>query len=338
MMIRVALLSRWHVHADDYAREASKNPSIAITVIWDEDPARGKRWADELGVDFENSLEYTLAREDVDAVIVDTPTAMHKEVILAAAKAKKHIFSEKVLALTEEDVEDIFTSVDEHNVSLMLSLPRLNDPTYLYAEQALQEGLLGELTSIRCRLEHGGALPTESHPNGWLPSHFFNKEQCGGGALIDLGAHPIYLTNRFGGDAVSLYADMASYTDKPVDDHATVIVRYASGATATIEAGFIASKSPFILELHGTDGTILVEERSLRIQSTHLDESGWITPELPEQAPSAMSQWVAHIENGEEPRITREDMRLLTRINEAAIQSSEAGKRIELGNKKHTTV
>ncbi len=95
MMIRVALLSRWHVHADDYAREASKNPSIAITVVWDEDPARGKRWADELGVDFENSLEYTLAREDVDAVIVDTPTAMHKEVILAAAKAKKHIFFRK---------------------------------------------------------------------------------------------------------------------------------------------------------------------------------------------------------------------------------------------------
>lgn len=337
-MIRVALLSRWHVHADDYAREASQHPSIQLTTIWDEDPARGKRWADELNVDFENSLEFTLARDDVDAVIVDTPTSMHKEVIIAAAKAKKHIFSEKVLALTEKDCEDIFSAVEEHNVSLMLSLPRLNDPTYLYAEKAVQDGLLGDITSLRCRLEHGGALETKSHPNGWLPAHFFNKEQCGGGALIDLGAHPIYLTNRFGGRAVSVYAEMNDFTNRSVDDHSTVIVRYASGATATIEAGFIASKSPFILELHGTKGSILVEERTLRIQSTELEEEGWITPDLPEQAASAMDQWVEEILSGTKPRITKEDMRELTRINEAAIASSKSAKRVSLNSEAHASV
>lgn len=139
-MIRVALLSRWHVHANDYAREANEHPDIVIQAVWDEDKERGNQWAQELNVDFEENITTLLNRSDIDAVIVDTPTSMHTDVILEAAKAKKHIFSEKVLALTEEDCSLIFESVKENQVSLMLSLPRLNDPSYLYAQDALDQG------------------------------------------------------------------------------------------------------------------------------------------------------------------------------------------------------
>ncbi len=41
-MIKVAMLSRWHVHADDYAKEAMENPNIEICVVWDEDAERGE--------------------------------------------------------------------------------------------------------------------------------------------------------------------------------------------------------------------------------------------------------------------------------------------------------
>lgn len=329
-MIRVAMLSRWHVHANDYAREAIAHPDIVIQAVWDEDKERGIQWADELKVDFEESLTTLLNRSDIDAVIVDTPTSMHTEVIVEAASAKKHIFSEKVLALTEEDCQLIFTAVKDNQVSLMLSLPRLNDPSYLYAQDALDQGLLGDLTSIRCRLEHGGALASEAHPTGWLPAHFYDLEQCGGGALIDLGAHPIYLTNRLAGSATALYCQMNSITNREVDDHSTVLVQYASGATGVIEAGFVADKSPFILELHGTKGSILVEDRSVRIRSSQLNHSEWHTPQLPDQEASAMEQWVNHIQTGEPARITEKDMLDLTRINHAARQSVEQGRRISL--------
>ncbi|MBM7840009.1 putative dehydrogenase [Alkalihalobacillus xiaoxiensis] len=329
-MIRVALLSRWHVHANDYAREANEHPDIVIQAVWDEDKERGNQWAQELNVDFEENITTLLNRSDIDAVIVDTPTSMHTDVILEAAKAKKHIFSEKVLALTEEDCSLIFESVKENQVSLMLSLPRLNDPSYLYAQDALDQGLLGDLTSIRCRLEHGGALATDANPNGWLPAHFYDKETCGGGALIDLGAHPIYLTNRLAGQVNDLYCQMNSITNREVDDHSTVLVNYASGASGVIEAGFVADKSPFLLELHGTKGSILVEDRSVRIRSSMLDHSDWHTPELPAQADSAMTQWIKHIQTGEQAQITEKDMLDLTRINQAAKQSAEEGRRISL--------
>ncbi|TSB45758.1 Gfo/Idh/MocA family protein [Alkalicoccobacillus porphyridii] len=330
-MIKVAMLSRWHVHANDYAREANANKDIEIVAVWDEDAKRGQDWAEELGADFESDLDALLAREDIDGVIVDTPTNLHEKVIIAAAQAGKHIFTEKVLAITDEGVQDILNAVKDNKVSLMLSLPRLNDPSYLYAQKALDDGLLGELTSIRCRLEHGGGVPTDSSPNGWLPEHFYNADQCGGGALIDLGAHPIYLTNRLAGDVESVLCEMGYFIGREVDDHTTVITRHKSGAMGVIEAGFVANGSPFILELHGTKGSILVEERDLKIRSSELGDGNWQTPELPEQESSAMQQWVNEILHKQEPRITQKDMVELTRINVAAKKSAEEGKRVSLG-------
>lgn len=329
-MVNVALLSRWHVHANDYAREALEHNNLNITAIWDEDAVRGHNWAEELNVPFFTDLDKLLAQDDIEAVIVDTPTNMHRDVMIAAARAKKHIFSEKVLAFTAAECEEILEVVEREDVSLMLSLPRLNDPTYLYAQEALNQGLLGSLTSIRCRLEHGGAVATEANPNGWLPKHFFNKEQCGGGALIDLGAHPIYLTNRLAGEVESVLCEMGSFTGKGVDDHTSVITRHTSGVIGVIEAGFVAGGSPFILELHGTKGSIIVEEHDLRIRSSELADGTWQTPTLPQKESSAMQQWVNEILYQHTPRITKNDMIQLTKVNEAAKKSAEEGIRVSI--------
>ena len=66
-MIRVAMLSKWHVHAAEYARSVQRSGVAEITCVWDDDVERGTKWAGELGVAFEPSLEKVLARADVDA-------------------------------------------------------------------------------------------------------------------------------------------------------------------------------------------------------------------------------------------------------------------------------
>src|SRR5690625_677546 len=153
-MIKVALLSRWHVHADDYARDIQVNDDISISLVWDEDPKRGENWASELNVPFEKDLQKVLSNPDIDAVVVNTPTSMHKEVMISAAKHKKHIFTEKVLAFTVAESEEIYEAVEDAGVKLIVSLPRLTDNNYVYAQKAIDEGWLGELTTIRCRFAH----------------------------------------------------------------------------------------------------------------------------------------------------------------------------------------
>ncbi|WP_223703614.1 Gfo/Idh/MocA family protein [Sutcliffiella deserti] len=329
-MIKVALLSKWHVHAVDYAAEAKDNEQISITHVWDEDSIRGQEWAEELGVVFEQDLEKVLSNPEVDAVIVDTPTTMHREVITKAASYKKHIFTEKVLALTVEDVDSILKAVKENDVRLMVSLPRLTSDYYLYAQSVIDKGYIGKLTTIRCRVAHNGAVASKEKPHGWLPEHFYNMEECGGGAFIDLGAHPIYLTNRLAGEAMAVTARLNRTLDYEVDDNAVAIVEYASGALGVLETGFVSSGSPFQLELYGTEGTLMIEEKQIRLKSNQLGE-GWIEPsELPASLPMPMEQWVNEILTGQLPSITHKDGYNLTLINQAARLSHNKGQRVEL--------
>lgn len=327
-MINVALLSRWHVHADDYANQANNNPDISIRLIWDEEPERGKKWAEQLGVPFEEDLQKVLSHPEIDAVILSTPTNLHKEIIIEAAKNKKHIFTEKVLAFTVQDCEEIYQAVEENGVQLMLSLPRLTENYYLYAQETLDSGKLGTLTTIRCRMAHNGGVARPGEKTGWLPERFFNKEQAGGGALMDLGAHPIYLTNRLAGKAKAVQAQLQQAPGFEVDGTAAVLVEYESGAIGIIETGFYSYGSPFLLELHGTEGALIIEDGQVRIRSAHLEERGWHTPELPDHLPSPMKQWTAAILEGKEPTITKDDAIRLTEINEYALISQEEGKKV----------
>ncbi|MBY6037587.1 Gfo/Idh/MocA family oxidoreductase [Fictibacillus nanhaiensis] len=339
-MVNVALLSKWHVHAVDYAREAQENEEISIKMVWDEDHERGETWGKELNVPFVRDLEAVLSNPEIDGVILTTPTNQHKDIIIAAANHGKHIFTEKVLAFSIDDCEEIFAAVEENNVKLMLSLPRLTESSYLYAQDVVNEGLLGDITYIRCRVAHNGAVPSKENPNGWLPEHFYKKEECGGGALIDLGAHPIYLTNRLGGKVKAVSGRLNHFYKHEVDDNAVVMVEYESGAMGMIETGFLSFGSPQQLELYGTEGTLMIEGDNVRLKSKSFTTEEWFTPaQLPHPLPSAMKQWVASIEGGINPVITKEDMLNLTAINEAAARSSKEGRRVllsELGIKQET--
>ena len=329
-MLSVAMLSKWHVHATDYAKEITDHPDLKIKIVWDEVPERGIEWASELGVPFEKDLDKILADSSIDAVVINTPTNLHKQVMVKSAKAKKHIFSEKVVAFTTEDCDEIFRAVDESDVHFMVSLKRLTDDYYIYAQEALDKGLLGKLNLVRCRLAHGGALPKEGKPYGKLPKHFFDPKQSGGGALIDLGAHPIYLTNRLAGKPKGVYARLDSTLGHTVDDNSVAVVDYSSGVLGIIEAGFVSNDS-FLLELHGTEGIIMIEKGQVRIKSIYINDNQWTQPkDLPIKLPSTLDQWVKQIVEGYRPSITRDDMWRLTQINQAATLSHLKGRRIDL--------
>ncbi|MCY0879260.1 MAG: Gfo/Idh/MocA family oxidoreductase [Firmicutes bacterium] len=330
-MIRVAMLSAWHVHAPDYARQVQAHPQLSLAAVWDADRPRGEAWAQALGVPFVADLEAVLQDPAIAGVVVNAPTTQHRAVIGAALAHGKHVFSEKVLALTEADCDALLTAADAHGVQLMLSLPRLSHPAIVFAQAALRAGRLGTLTALRCRVAHDGAVPTPDHPQGWLPAAFFDPAEAGGGAFVDLGAHPIYLANRLAGPVAAVTACWTAHTGRAVEDNAVVVVEYASGALGVLETSFVSHGSPFQLALYGTAGTLLVEEDQVRLRSRHDGDDRWITPTLPAPLPTPLEQWVRAI-RGEPPvagGITREDMWALTQVNALARRSQETGRRVE---------
>ncbi|AJS58859.1 Gfo/Idh/MocA family protein [Paenibacillus sp. IHBB 10380] len=294
-MIRIGKISYWHVHAWDYTKQAQEHPEAEIVAVWDEDPTRGKEAADKQGVPFFDSLDEMLKCDDIDAVIVDAPTSMHKEVMIKAAEAGKHIFTEKVIAPTLSEVTEIIKSIDNNKVKLTVSLPRLNDGYTLAIQDVLKQGLLGEVTYVRVRLSHNGATA------GWLPEHFYHLEECLGGALIDLGCHPMYLTRLFlEQEPIEVNAQLGYITGKEVEDNAVAMLSTASGAIGVVEAGFVNNFSPFTIEVHGTDGTLLfgTPDDKLLIRTSQREEykNDWVEIPVPDNRVSAFEQWITHIQ------------------------------------------
>ncbi|HYK75061.1 MAG TPA: Gfo/Idh/MocA family oxidoreductase, partial [Pseudoneobacillus sp.] len=81
-MVNLALIGAWHVHTMGFVVEALNTGLAELKVVWDDDESRGKRIAEELGVPFESDLDKVLGRDDVDAVMVECATTLHKEVII----------------------------------------------------------------------------------------------------------------------------------------------------------------------------------------------------------------------------------------------------------------
>src|SRR5690606_15219329 len=129
---------------------------------------RSSDLAAKLRVPFFENLDDMLRDGGIDAVIVDAPTNRHLEVMTAAARSKKHIFTEKVIAPTLHEVNTILEEIRKADVRLTVSLPRLNDAYTLAIQNILERNALGQVTQVRVRLSHNGATA------GWLPEHFYS--------------------------------------------------------------------------------------------------------------------------------------------------------------------
>jgi len=321
-MLKVAMLSRWHVHAGGYANQLKSRPDVELTAVWDEEPDKGKAFAEKLGIDFEPDLDVLLARDDVDAVCINAPTNIHRDVIIKAAKAGKHIFTEKVLAPTVSECEEIRKAIAESGVKFCISFPHRTFPCNLMAKKAVEDGLLGDITYVRVRNAHDGASA------GWLPPHFYDAVQCCGGAMMDLGAHPMYLIGWLLGKPSEISSAFTYITGHAVEDNAVSVMKYSSGAVAVSETGFVSGNSPFVMEIYGTGGALMIKGSEVRLISPKNagEVSGWVIPNrMPKALPDPITQFVEGVLYDKEIIFGMDDAILLTEIMEAAYKAHKQG-------------
>ncbi len=295
-MLRVAMLSKWHVHADGYAKDFLKTGKAEITAVWDEKPERGREWAESLGVDFEADLDKLLARDDVDAVCCCTPTTMHTDVLVRAAKAGKHIFTEKTLACTVAECREIEKAVEESGVTFVISFPHKAWPAVRFAKEHIENGDFGKVTNVRIRNAHNGVS------GNWLPDYWFVKEDCAGGAMMDLGCHPMYLLAYLCGKPKKITGIANSVLGTPVDENAISVIEFESGAIGVSETSFLAFSSPYTIEVHGTDGIFLWrgnDDIKYKTTETAKLNKGFITPDnLPKAGDYPIDSFVDACLNG----------------------------------------
>lgn len=294
--MKVAVIGAWHVHTMEYAEAIQKNPKTELCCLWDSDAQRGQETADKLGVPFQPDLAAIWADGSIDAVQITTATSQHKEVLIGAANAKKHIFTEKVLAFTNEDAEEIAEAVRKSGVKFTISYPHKTWPTLKAAKELVESGKLGQITYARVRDAHNGST------GGWLPPHFYDETQTGGGAMIDLGAHPMYTLNWFMGEPKSIVSMFTQVTNKGVEDNAVSVIEFENGAIGVSETGFVTHGMPYVLEMSGTKGSLMVHNDILEYCCEETDNKLIEKKDLPQPDAMPIDAWIdAAVDGGEAP-------------------------------------
>jgi len=129
-------------HAENLRRLV---PEARLVAVADAFPERARQVAEELEIDNSyGSLEAMLERKDVDAVLIATPDKFHATAITMAARAGKHIFCEKPLALTLSDAQAALAAVARAGVRLQVGFMRRYDPAYASAMRRIEAGEIGE--------------------------------------------------------------------------------------------------------------------------------------------------------------------------------------------------
>lgn len=327
-MLNAAMISKWHVHAPGYAKQLLGSGKVAIKAIWDDNIQRGSAWADELGAEFVPDLAVLLARDDIEAVFVDSPTTAHKDIIIAAAKAGKHIFTEKALCPTVAECMEVKKAVEEAGVIFTISFPERFFPIFKFAKSMIDQGAFGTISTIRRRKAHSGVS------GKWLPEYWFEEKDAAGGAMMDLGCHPMYDLAYFGGKVKRITALFNSPLGSKVDENAVSVMEFENGIIGISETGFMSYASPEIFEIYGTEGTLIRHGDDVKFRSAKLAPytNDWIKPTLPQAGPAPILQFVdACINKTAAPALCGiNDAIDLTRLLENAYIADRNGKIVTL--------
>ena len=263
--MKIAIFGVWHVHAPGYTKTAMELGEVVG--FYERNDALAESFASKFNI-LRFSTPDELLKSDAEGVIVCSASSEHADDIIKIAKAGKHIFTEKVLALTDADCDRIETAVNENGVNFVISLFQKYLGSRMVVKEVASSGELGKLNYMRFRNCHSGST------KDWLPKHFYNEKECGGGAMIDLGAHGMYLTEWILGMPVKASSEFTvscgieSVKEKNsdgVEDNAVTVMSFEDGAIAVNETGFVSNYSPVTLEVFGEDGYVrMVENRVVK--------------------------------------------------------------------------
>jgi myo-inositol 2-dehydrogenase/D-chiro-inositol 1-dehydrogenase/scyllo-inositol 2-dehydrogenase (NAD+) len=144
------------IHARNFARGV---PNATLAAVADPVGKATQKACRELELE-KYYLDYhdVMQDDDIDAVVVVSPTVYHKEIVVAAARAGKHILCEKPMAMTVEECDAMNSAVEEHHVKLQIGFMRRFDKSFMYAKERILAGEIGDVVLVKS-LTRGPSIP-----------------------------------------------------------------------------------------------------------------------------------------------------------------------------------
>lgn len=274
--------------------------------------------------------EGVLADPEVDAVVIATPTRFHAPLIVDAARAGKHVFCEKPIALGLDEARAAVAAAKDAGVRLQIGFQRRFDAGYARARQAIERGDIGTVELLMSTTRD-----PEGPPAGYL-------ESCGG-VFLDTTIHDIDSVRFLSGEeVVEVFATasqlIAPDRSGPFDiDTVVTVLRLRSGALASVTNslrtayGYEAGAEAF-----GSKGKLVIDGRGEGVRRFGAEGAVDAYPRtyrerFGEAYRAEMEDFVRRVVHGGEPRVTGEDGVRALEVALAATASQREGRPVRVG-------
>lgn len=224
-----------------------------IVAIMRRDAAKGRPFAEAHGIALcTDNAEEILRHPEVNIVYVATPPASHKQYVVAAAEAGKHVLVEKPMGLSAAEDRDMIDACERAGVELFVAYYRRFHPHVLKMKELIDSGRIGRPVSAVIEYAQPPA-PGTSWGGGWR----VQPEVSGGGLFVDVVSHRIDLMVYLLGEPAEVRGLAATFDPASrVEQTVSLAVRFTGGALCSISGGFASPRWADRFVIAGAEGAI----------------------------------------------------------------------------------
>ncbi|MEC2056977.1 Gfo/Idh/MocA family oxidoreductase [Peribacillus psychrosaccharolyticus] len=241
--------------------EYQAHENVEIIAVCDVVQERALEMAEKFGAAAYTDYQELLKNDEVEAVSICTPNALHAPMSITALRSGKHVLCEKPMATSLVEAEAMIEAAKVNKKKLMIAHNQRFVPSHDKAHELIQSGDLGKIYSFKTSFGHGG-------PEGWsidgADSWFFDKKQAFIGAMGDLGVHKtdlmrFLLNEEFTEVAAFIETNAKQNTD--IDDNAVFILKTENGIIGTLAASWsYGAKEDNSTIIYGEKGIMRLED------------------------------------------------------------------------------
>jgi predicted dehydrogenase len=322
--------------SEKYLPDLVASPYVELVAVCDVAEARAQWAASQFAVPaWYSEIDAMLARTDFELLINLTPMRLHAPFSLKALRTGRHVLSEKPIALTLAEADQLRDEATRRNLKLFGAPNTVLSPAFRAAALALGAGEIGKACAAHARYGYRG-------PN--VPWFY----QAGGGSLFDLGVYNVMTVTGLLGPARSVTALSGVAVPRRViqgqeiaveaDDNTMLLLDFGDAVYASIQTGFVypVYDERVTIELCGTAGAIQwlgFDWAPAGIEVRTLALPGWQTRATDQQGYTWQcggSYLARCLATGEQPLMTPEHAYHTLEIMVGAFESARTGRRVDL--------
>jgi predicted dehydrogenase len=322
-----------HIHTPGFVRLLRGRDDVNVKYVWDHDKARAEKRATPLGARVVEDVDDVWQDADVAGVVICSETDRHLDLVLAGAKARKHMFVEKPLGITGKESDRMAAAIEKANLLFTTGYFMRTAPIHLFLKDQVAKGSFGTITRVRGSNCHSGSL------GGWFDTEWrwmADPKVAGVGAFGDLGTHSLDLLMWLIGDVESVAADIKVVTGRygQCDESGEALMKIKGGITGTLAAGWVDVADPVTLMISGTEGHAAIVNNELFFKSNKVDGADGKKPwtDLPPGKPAPLDMFVDAIAGKKDVSlVTPREAAARVTVMEAMYRAAREHKWVDVG-------